>query len=379
MRALTRIRDLLASSRRRWVALAALAALAAVVLGLDDLLHMVRSALAADWRWALVALGLMLGSLWLRSAALVLIARAGGAGRARVRDAFSSTSIGLLANAAVPVRLGTLLNPYVLFLLLRRRGAPVPYVTAFGMTATEQLFSAATFVIMGLLFVWTLAAPAWATPALIVCAVLLGIALAGATAMQFHRVRLRAAGLLEDTQATGTKDGHDAGPGRARSGWRGAVHAALPHFVDSQRVLASPSRALLLGAVQAAAWLVQLAAAFAVLHAFHLGGAGWRAAALVLLLTNLIGILPLTPGNLGTFQVAATAALAAYGVAAGPALAFALGLQALQLLVAITAGLVSLSLQGLSLGDLATRSRQAAELLHQPLPGPTRADPAASG
>jgi uncharacterized protein (TIRG00374 family) len=368
MRVLTRIHTFLASSRRRWVLLAAVAVLIVVVLGRDDLGHMGRSVLAADWRWALVALGLMLFSLWMRSAALTAIVRAASTTGVRVRDAFSSTSIGLLANAVVPVRLGALLNPYVLYLLLRRRGYGVPFVTAFGMTVTEQLFSALTFVVLSLVFVSTLSAPVWATPALIVCGVLLGLGLAGATAMQFHRVRRRATGYLADA----AKDG-------AKPGWRGRLHSVLPHFVDSQRVLARPSRALLVVGVQTAAWLVQLAAAVAVLHAFHLGGAGWRAAALVLILTNLIGILPLTPGNLGTFQLAATAALAASGVAPGPALAFALGLQAMQLLVGVTAGLVSLSVQGMSLADLAGRGRHAAELLRQQRPAPTRVDPAASG
>ena len=84
---------------------------------------------------------------------------------------------------------------------------------------------------------------------------------------------------------------------------------------------------------QVLAWLFQLAAAVAMLWAFHLEAAGLRGAALVIVLTNLIGLIPATPGNVGTFQVAAVAALATYGVAAGPALAYALGLQALQLLV----------------------------------------------
>jgi uncharacterized membrane protein YbhN (UPF0104 family) len=126
--------------------------------------------------------------------------------------------------------------------------------------------------------------------------------------------------------------------------------------------------------VQVLAWLVQLAAAFAVLHAFHLGGAGWRAAVLVIVLTNLIGIMPLTPGNVGTFQVAAAAALAAYGVPAGPALAFALGLQAMQLLVGIVAGLFSLSLQDLTLAEMAAKSRHATAMLRRGEPVPPPAD-----
>ena len=73
--------------------------------------------------------------------------------------------------------------------------------------------------------------------------------------------------------------------------------------------------------------------------------------------------MPITPGNVGTFQAAAAAALAVSGVAAGPAVAYALGLQGMQFAVAIVAGLASLSLQDLTLRDLRGRSRQAAALL----------------
>ena len=116
------------------------------------------------------------------------------------------------------------------------------------------------------------------------------------------------------------------------------------------------------------AWIFQLAAALAMLGAFHLEAAGLRGAALVIVLTNLIGLIPATPGNVGTFQVAAVAALATYGVAAGPALAYALGLQALQFLVGIVAGLAALAVQDMTLGDLAGRSRQAAAVLRNAEP-----------
>jgi uncharacterized membrane protein YbhN (UPF0104 family) len=148
-----------------------------------------------------------------------------------------------------------------------------------------------------------------------------------------------------------------------------------PELVDSQRIMGKPWSALLVAAVQTFAWLIQLAAAWAALQAFHLGGAGLRGAALVLVLTNLIGLVPITPGNVGTFQAAALGALAVSGVATGPAVAYALGLQGMQLAVATVAGLASLSLQGLSLADLSGRSRQAASLLYRGEQAPpTRAE-----
>jgi uncharacterized membrane protein YbhN (UPF0104 family) len=144
--------------------------------------------------------------------------------------------------------------------------------------------------------------------------------------------------------------------------WRRAA-LWLPQLIDSQRIWRRPAAALGVSAIQVLAWVAQLAAAVAMLEAFHMGAAGLRGAALVIVLTNLISLVPATPGNVGTFQVAAVAALAAYGVAPGPALAYALGLQALQLAVAVVAGLAALAGHGLTLAELAGRSRQAAAAL----------------
>ena len=157
---------------------------------------------------------------------------------------------------------------------------------------------------------------------------------------------------------------HGRKPGSEGS-WRTGLARHLPELVDSQRIMGKPWSALLVAAIQTSSWLVQLAAAWAALQAFHLGGAGLRGAALVLVLTNLIGLVPITPGNVGTFQAAAAAALAVSAIAAGPAVAFALGLQGMQLVVGVVAGLISLSLQDLTLAELRGRSHAAAALLRR--------------
>ena len=355
------LRDLLtAPSRRWWILGGALLVAAAAVFAHEEFARMVRSFLRADWRWILVGGGLMLLSLVLRSAALKLIVRAYDDVCPRITDTFSCTSIGLLANVLLPVRMGALLNPYVLFLLLRRRGAHTPFATTLGMTVTEQLFAAAVFVFLSLVFVSVLGVPTWALQTLIAAAILLVLAFAGGVALQRSRRRWI---VLVPGPAS-----------RPPHGFVARMRLYLPEFLDSQRILRRPMSALAVAGVQTLAWMLQLCAAVAVLHAFHVGGAGWRAAALALVLTNLIGILPLTPGNVGTFQVAAVAALAAYGVGSGPAMAFALGLQGLQLLVAVLAGVVSLGFQDLTLKDLAGKSRHAAWALGQSEPAPVRAD-----
>jgi uncharacterized protein (TIRG00374 family) len=342
------LRSVVASPRRRWlIGGLVLAVIAAAALGGDDLAKMARAFAGADWRWAAVSVVLMLVSLALRSLALQLIVGALGSVRARFVEAFSATSIGLLANAVAPVRAGTVLSPYVLYVLVRRRRAHLPFATALGDTLTERMFAIASFLVMALLFLGTLAAPAWARNLLLVSAGLIAVPIVG--------------GILLDRRRDKVARACERGGAR----WRRAAHW-LPQLIDSQRIWSRPSAALAVSGTQVLAWIAQLASAVAMLEAFHLGAAGVRGAALVIVLTNLIGLVPATPGNVGTFQVAAVGALAVYGVASGPALAYALGLQALQLAVAIVAGLAALTGHGLTLAELAGRSKQAAAALRGP-------------
>ncbi len=354
---LGRTARLLSSPARRWVIGGlAMTALIALFVTRSGLPHVGHSFVRADWHWVAATLGLLLVSLALRSAALKVIVDALGGVRARQSDTFSATSIGLLANVVVPVRVGTVLTPYTLHVLLRRRGASVPFVTVLGVALTERLFAIATFVALSLLFLSSLALPAWAVQVLIASAVFAATFLIGGIYLERRRARLASNGV--EGQGDGDAGGHGAAPRRG-------LRHHLPALVDSQRIMGKPWSALLVAGIQAASWLVQLGAAWAALQAFHLGGVGLRGAALVLVLTNLIGLVPITPGNLGTFQAAAVAALAVSAVASGPAIAFALGLQGMQLAVGVVAGLVSLSLQDLTLADLRGRSRRAAALLAQ--------------
>ena len=361
---------LVSSPARRWaIGGLLMAALAALFITRSGLPRMGHSFVRTDWRWVAVAVALLLVSLALRSAALKVIVDALGDVRARQSDTFSATSIGLLANTVVPVRVGTVLAPYTLYVLLRRRGGTLPFVTILGVALTERLFAIATFVALSLLFLSSLALPAWAVQVLLASAVFSAVFLVGGVVLEHRRSRQ-----VSDAEAPGGKTDRGRKPGTEGS-WRAGLARHLPELVDSQRIMGKPWSALLVAGIQAASWLVQLAAAWAALQAFHLGSAGLRGAALVLVLTNLIGLVPITPGNVGTFQAAAAAALAVSAIAAGPAVAFALGLQGMQLAVGVVAGLISLSLQDLTLAELRGRSHAAAAMLRRGEGGhPARAE-----
>jgi phosphatidyl-myo-inositol alpha-mannosyltransferase len=101
--------------------------------------------------------------------------------------------------------------------------------------------------------------------------------------------------------------------------------------------------------LQLLAWTLQWLACYAVLYALGLQSqGGLAAAAAVLLVVNVSAVLPATPSNVGVFQAACLVVLAAYGVGAGPALAYGLILQAVEVLTALGLGLPALLSEGMT-------------------------------
>jgi len=129
----------------------------------------------------------------------------------------------------------------------------------------------------------------------------------------------------------------------------------LGHLValgESQRIMGKPGPAILEFGAQAATWIVQLLIYYMVMLAFHVSPASLGAAALVMIATNIIGLVPITPGNWGTFQAAAVGALTLFGVGSEEALAYAIGLQGMQTVVGVSLGFVFLSVSHMSLREV---------------------------
>jgi phosphatidylinositol alpha-mannosyltransferase len=111
---------------------------------------------------------------------------------------------------------------------------------------------------------------------------------------------------------------------------------------------------------QLMAWTLQWLACYAVLLALGLQShGGLAAAAAVLLAVNVSAVLPATPSNVGVFQAACLVVLAAYGVGAGPALAYGIILQAVEVITALVLGLPALLGEGMTWRDI--RSSAALE------------------
>jgi phosphatidylinositol alpha-mannosyltransferase len=111
---------------------------------------------------------------------------------------------------------------------------------------------------------------------------------------------------------------------------------------------------------QMLAWALQWLACYVLLLSLGLQHqTNLSTAAAILLAVNLSAVLPATPSNVGVFQAACLVVLAAYGVGAGPALAYGIILQAVEVLTALGLGVPALLGEGVSFGEIRRAASEA--------------------
>lgn len=191
--------------------------------------------------------------------------------------------------------------------LLRARG--VPLATAAAQQGLEKVLEGATLLALLPLVPGTLLPPSWRSAAArpevaLGVALLLVLALAALLALARRRPELR-------------------------------------YLAEAGEALRSARVALLVALLSLAMWAIELVMVVATLSSL---GLAWSAgaAALVVVAVNLAAVVPGLPGNIGTFEAVATAALVASGLAPGSALGAAVLYHALHTVPVTLLGLTSL-------------------------------------
>jgi phosphatidylinositol alpha-mannosyltransferase len=308
----------------------------------------------------LIGFGLMCASMAARGLAWHSILRAAPTWRRpRLPETLRAAFVGVLMSATLPARLG---EPSRALLLSRRLGRPremLPVV--LGTLVSQMLLNLAAVIGLGV------AAGLGAGRVLGHDRTLVALAL------------VPVLGLLALALAPVVVPGRDA----ARSSVAGAaalwsnVRAALGRTRAGLRVFRSGRLATAAGALQLSAWGLQLLACWLVLDAFGLASrVDMAGAAAVLFAVNVTALLPATPANVGVFQAAAVAALAGvYNVSAPVAIAYAIALQAIELLAALAMGLPALAREGISWRELRLRTMHANPVRLEPLAAPVARAP----
>jgi len=287
-----------------------------------------------NWAWIACALVLNLASVLMRSLAWRLtIDQALDPPLPRFDRVFSAFSIGLLANAVLPGRIGELARVAVLRRHVERgRGATGALV---GTVFAHRLFDLFPALILVGYVLATAKIPSWAATSILLVSAI-GIFLF-ALAVVIAQARQKP---VPDATRT--------------------VRRLLVMAQQGLAVLRSPLPALGAIVFQCAGWLLQLAAVYVAMRAFGIH-APLPAAALVLLLMNVATIFPLWPGNVGLLQAAVALPLVQYGVAYSTGFALGLVLQVIEMSVGIGVGLVALAREGLSLATLRELPPEEAE------------------
>lgn len=250
----------------------------------------------------------------------------------QVRDTFAYICIGYLANTVLPLRLGDLARAT---LIGRNKGIGIS--RALGSMAFERILD--LFALLGLALALTLAME---IPPLIRAGIasMTGVALGGLlflVVIALNRKRMDALARLL------------ARFGSERIADR--VTTLLSNFTSGVGALHRPG---LLAAVAFLSLLVWGCAGLAVglwTDAFNLA-VPWFAPFFVLVVINLGSAIPSSPGYVGVYHYLAVLALAVWIPDRGPALAYALGTHALNMLANVALGAWFLSREGVTLGEL---------------------------
>ena len=281
---------------------------------------------AVEWRWVAIAVGLNLLSVVVRALAWrTVIRQAMPPPYPAPLTVFSAFSVGLFANAVLPGRIGELARVAVLTRKLpKRKGL---WATLVGTVLAHRVFDLVPVLLLILYVVVAAKVPAWAIT------ILLGIVGVGVGLFTFAFVSAR-------THETTRLDG------------LGAARRVVTMARQGLGVMRTPLGMALAVALQIGGWVCQIFAVYTAMRAFDIH-APLPAAAVVLLVMNVVTLFPFWPGNVGAVQLAIAAPLSAsYGVAAALGVAYGFGLQAIEASVGIGVGLLFLAREGLSFAML---------------------------
>lgn len=290
--------------------------------------------------WMIAGFALMCASMMLRAEAWHATLRAALPGaRVRRRDATRGTMIGVLMSATLPARLG---EPSRALIMARRVGRvreSLPVV--LGTLVSQTLLNLVALTVLGGVMFATIglfkgherALFAFTIAPFAVLAIVLALPALLRRGKPSRFVRVQSA--------------------------LGAVRGAMLRVQSGLAVFRQPRLGAWAATMQLLAWGLQWVACYTLIRALGLH-VGIGAAAAVLFAVNVTAVLPATPSNLGVFQAACVAVLAAYGVSHTDALAYGIVLQAVEIATAVAMGMPALLGEGMSFKDMRLRALHSA-------------------
>ncbi len=324
-------------ARRVLLAAIALVVAALLVIAVSrlNLPHVANALISASPGWVVAGLALMMLSLFFRALSWrAVLSAALPHTPIPLAPVARATMIGVMASAVLPGRIG---EPTRVVVLSRRlpgratRTFPVVAGTVLSQTLINLMalgiLAAVTFASVPLLHGQASALEAVLAVPAFVALFVFGAPVLLRLAQRSRSLRIRAGAI--------------AFAGLLRSARRGLVVFATPRY-------GVPAIGF-----QLLAWALQWGSCYMVMLALGLDPKATPVtAAAILLAVNVTAVVPATPSNVGVFQAACLVVLSAYGVGAGPALAYGIILQAIELLTALALGVPALLREGMTWQDI---------------------------
>jgi phosphatidylinositol alpha-mannosyltransferase len=354
--------DPVGASRRRWVAPVRRLAVLAFLVGVAFLVYkalktigitnITASLVNSSPTYVVLALVVMCLAMMSRAVSWWAILKA-ALPRAHVKlsDSMQGTMIGVLMSSTLPARLG---EPARALVVARRTGKPREHVpVVLGTVVAQTFLNILALVILGVITFSSVNFFAGHEIDLVYVAIVPVVLLL---------VVLMAPIILR------------YGPGGSRfqrvHSAIESVHQALLRVRDGLAVF----KDLKLGAqatfFQLLAWALQASSCYLLLVALGLSGrAGFAGAAAVLFAVNVTAAVPVTPSNLGVFQLAcATVLTQGFHIHFATGIAYGVILQAVEVATAILLGTPSLLKEGMSWKEIRLRAMQTTPVHLPPRP-----------
>ena len=320
-----------------------LTAIAANRIGVHDV---VKNIVRSDATWVLLALVLMISSLFMRAASWFSVVRSAlPRSPLRRRDLTSATMIGVLMSATLPARVG---EPARALVLARRVGRMrETFPVLLGTLVSQTVMNIGALALLGTIIIWETDLFASSSERLFL--------------FSLAPLLLLVAVILAPMVVRQNGSGRVARIARA-------IRSALLQVRSGLHIFRDPRRAPLAVGAQLLAWLLQLAACFVLFNALGLSVQHQlAAAAAVLFAVNVTAVVPATPSNIGVFQLATISVLSTgFGVGAADALAYGIVLQAVEIATAVVLGLPALVREGVTWSDMRLRALSAAPVRLSP-------------
>ena len=248
---------------------------------------------------------------------------------------FSVTSVGFLAIASIPARIGELARPYLI-----SKKSSIKMSSAMGTILVERVLDGFSVLTIAIVVLFFIELPSWLIISTFFVFSLTVVMLCCILGLVWHREK--ALNIINKIL------------GKFHGKFAHKIDGLIHHFIDGFQVITNIKILLYLFFLSALVWLVDVLAIYMLLVAF---GFNLPAiASFVVMIFLIVGIaIPTAPGYIGTWHLACVRGVMLFGLAEAEALSFAVIYHFLSMVIVLVLGVIFLPFNKFSISDMRNR------------------------